>query len=220
MTRYFLLAAMVLGPALVAAHGNGQATVPGFTISAGKVTMPTSGDGVIPFTLASTGGFSGSIEVTCTPPSPPAGVREPQCGPAGPVAVPPPIALAANATATGEEDLLPYVYLPPSTSSLHRERHGRGAVLSLAGVLAIGLGFARRRSSLRVVSGTPLLALGTLVGVMALSGCGGGLVDLTPGTYTYTLTAAEEGSPASSASTTVQVTVPPGIVAETAPTPF
>ena len=58
-----------------------------------------------------------------------------------------------------------------------------------------------------------LLVVGMMVGLTALSGCGGPPT-LTPGVYAYTLTAAQVGvdPPAPAVSVTVQVTVPAGIV--------
>lgn len=190
------------------------APVPSFTISASNITMPSSGEGGIPFTLTSVNGFAGSIGVSCTPPAPPVGVREAQCG-GGPSGVP--IALAANATAAGNSGLMAYVYFPPKASSkLNLERPGGGTSWALAGVLMLGFGLHRRRARR---SGILLLAVGMLIGLMGISACSAGPETLTPGVYTYTLNASEENNTSFSASTTVQVTVPPGIDVQAAPTP-
>jgi hypothetical protein len=52
------------------------------------------------------------------------------------------------------------------------------------------------------------------VGLTGIVACGSSPKTLTPGTYTYTLTASEQNNTSLSASTTVNVTVPPGIVVQ------
>jgi hypothetical protein len=82
-------------------------------------------------------------------------------------------------------------------------------IWSLAGAFLLGLGLIRRRAHATRL----LLALCMLIAMTGLAACGGPPT-LTPGTYTYTLTAFTTDTTTSSlsASTTVVVTVPPGIV--------
>jgi uncharacterized lipoprotein YmbA len=61
-----------------------------------------------------------------------------------------------------------------------------------------------------------MLAVFTFIALTGMSACGSGVETLTPGIYTYTLTAAPsvQSNPPVSASTTVNVTVPAGIVVQ------
>jgi hypothetical protein len=74
----------------------------------------------------------------------------------------------------------------------------------------LGLGLKRKRSR---QSARLLLAVGMLIGLTGIGACSGPET-LTPGTYTYTLNASSyvQNNTSLSASTTVTVTVPPGIV--------
>jgi hypothetical protein len=192
-----------------AASAQAPAATPSFTISASNITMPSSGDGSIPFTLTSVNGFAGSVGVTCTPPNPAAGVREPNCAEGGPVS--PPYVLTANATAKGVSTITASEPLPvPDVSKLNRTRPREGTSWALAGVLMLGLGLNRKRSG---QSTRLLLAVGMLIGLMGIGACSSPET-LTPGTYTYTLNASSyvQNNTSLSASTTVTVTVPPGIV--------
>jgi hypothetical protein len=56
------------------------------------------------------------------------------------------------------------------------------------------------------------LAVCMVIGLAGLGGCGSSIKTLTPGVYTYTFTASELSNTSLSASTTVNVTVPAGIV--------
>jgi len=214
MKRRLALGCLIGFPASLAGYCSAPSPAPSFTISAGNVTIPASGTGLISYTLTSVNGFVGSVSVTCTPPTPPADVREPVCG-GGPVS--PPITLAANAMGTGNVGLEPYVYFPPQTSNRRdHSRPGGGTNWSLAGVLMLGLALPRRRM---LKSRRLLLTIGLLIGLGGITACST-IVTLTPGTYTYTLDASEVGNASSSATTTVQVTVPPGIDVNGTPPPL
>jgi hypothetical protein len=224
MTRNKALSCLVvlltLAPGLCAAQP--PAPTPGFTISASNITMSSSNTS-IPFTLTSVNGFTGSVAVSCTPPNPPAGVNEPECGNFGPATGP--IVLTANGTATGAVALLAYKPLPtPTVSRLNHLGHGRGTSWALAGVLMLGLGSLRKRSrTKRSHLFTHLsLAVGMLIGLTGITACGGPET-LTPGTYSYTLTATQVALPLPpnpSVSTTATVTVPAGIVVQPGPGPI
>jgi len=168
--------------------------------------MPSSGFGSIPFTLTSVGGFSGTVTMFCVPPNEPTTVTLPICNVGGPVVV---VVLDANQTVNGNWKLLASLPVPdPVKFNLHRHRSGLG--LALAGVVMLGFGVGRRRDS-RV--GRVLLGFGLLFGLTVIGACGGSQKTLTPGNYTYTLTATEQGSSSPiTASATLTVTVPPGIV--------
>ncbi|MHB8304072.1 MAG: hypothetical protein ACYDC6_14830, partial [Acidobacteriaceae bacterium] len=186
------------------------AATPSFTISASNITMPFSGTGSIPFTLTSVNGFAGTVHVTCTAPNPPAGVRVPAVSEGGPVT--PPYVLTANATAKGVIVILASPPVP-TPARLNHPRPGEGASWALAGALMLGLGLRSRRAHRFT---RLLLAVGMLIGLMGISACGSSPETLTPGSYTYTLNANayDQNNTSLSASTTVNVTVPPGIVVQ------
>ena len=137
-----------------------------FTISATNVTLPSNGDGSIPFVLTSVDGYVGTVAVSCPEVNAPAGARIPYCG-GGPVFA---FSLTAEERVTGNLTLTPYGVPVPLA----------------AGGLLIGLALRRRKG------GWPTLALvlaGTLASLGEAVGCGGGTSSMTPGTYPYTITA-------------------------------
>ncbi|HTW47423.1 MAG TPA: hypothetical protein VMD92_05715 [Acidobacteriaceae bacterium] len=179
-----------------------SAANPSFTISATNVTMSTS-DANIPVTLTSLNGYAGTVTVSCAPPSVPADVYLPYCG--GPVAGLS-FNLKANATLTEPESLHTQAY-PDARLLLHGQE--ARAAWAFAGVLLLGFGFRRRR--MRWLS-ILLLSAGALIGFTGLTACGGGGNNpnfLTPGTYPFTLNAADSNN--MTASTTVRVTILTGI---------
>jgi MYXO-CTERM domain-containing protein len=192
--------------ALAAGYGKAQppAPTPGFTITANNVTMSNSGNNLVPFTLTSVNGFTGTINVDCSAPNPTARVKEPTCDP-GPVARI--YTIPANGTVSGEYTLVAYPV--PSVSTMNRSTPGSGASWAAAGLLMLGFGLSRRR---RFGSGRLLLTAGLLMGLTGMSACGGGPPTLTPGTYTYTFSANSISTPSPAVTTTFQVTVPAGIV--------
>jgi len=146
-----------------------RAATPSFTISATNVTMPSSGDGSIPFVLTSVDGYTGTVAVQCPEVNAPAGARIPYCG-GGPAFA---FDLTADETVNG---------------NLTLTRYGVPVPLA-AGALLVGLALRRRRKA-----GWPTLALvlaGTLASLVEVIGCSGGASGMTPGTYAYTITATD-----------------------------
>jgi hypothetical protein len=115
----------------------------------------------------------------------------------------------ANQTVNGNWKLLASLPVPdPVKFNLRKHRGGLG--LALAGVAMLGIGVGRRRDAR---FGQVLFGFALLVGLTAIGGCGGSQKTLTPGSYTYMLTATEQGSSSPiTATATLTVTVPPGIV--------
>ena len=197
-------AALLLMFDLAASSAQASGAPPSFTLSATNETISADG-GTIPFTLTSVNGFTGSVIVTCIEPAPVAGVILPWLNVGGPAR--PPFMLTANGTATGN---FSFLASPPSVLpvKLNIPRRRKVPLLSLAGVFL--LGFALRKKT--AVRWTRLsLAVALMVSLTGISGCGGP-EHLTPGSYTYTLTATEQGNPLVTVSTTAVLTVPPGIV--------
>ena len=188
----------------------GAATpVPSFTITASNVTMPSSGEVSIPFTLTSVNGFVGSVGILCSEPTVAGSKHEgPYCENYGAVQS---YSLSVNGTATGGYKI---VAIKPPLVPAAGLRHSGGATWALAGVLMLGLGLRKR--SQRLARG--LLGMG-LIGLtgLGLSGCGGPPT-LRPGDYVFTLTAQSVSNgtliPVITASTTATVTVPAGIVTD------
>jgi hypothetical protein len=206
LTRPAVLLALALAQGLCAAQP--PAPAPSFTIAAPNVTMSSSGTSSILFTLTSVNGFAGTLIVGITQPTVPAGTKLPYLEEGGPARDYP---LVANGTATGSFGALSAVPVPePVKFNLpNRPAHGEAVRWKLAGVLILSLGFLRKRSR---PSTRLLLALCMLIALTAISACGGPPT-LTPGTYTYTLTATEltPSVLSPSSSTTMTVTVMPGI---------
>jgi len=196
---------LLLSVRVGAAQQNGAE--PGFTVSATNITLPSSGSASIPITVNAVDGYTGVVFIRCTA-TPAAGVLEPYCEP--PTSGP-----ALSVTLTVSEPTvagsIPITSLPEPalTSSLaHPDANGRGRWV-LAGALILGLGIRKRRSRWLACL---LFAVGALLGMTGLGACGGGGGEtLTPGTYTYAVSAVDQSVPQKSASTTVTVTVPAGI---------
>lgn len=190
------------------------AATPYFTLTATNVTMSSSGSsgtGSSSITLASVNGYTGSVQVVCTPPTLATSVKAPYCtnagGGGGEVPVVPPYKLTANAAVTGTIALynFPLPCSNPCPVSLpHRGGHGLAAGLALAGALLLGFGFRRRAT--RWLSLT-LLVAGALTGLGGISACGGNSDVVTSGTYAYTITATDVNTTAV-VTTSMNVTVP------------
>lgn len=192
------------------------AATPSFTITATNVTLSSStssGAGSSSFTLTSVNGYAGQVRVGCQPPIPPAGVKVPYCGYGVPIptgaAVPaePPITLTANEAVPGTISFY-NAAVPcgnPCPVNLPSQGHrGLPQGLALAGALFFGFGFRRRAARWLTLT---LLAVGALAGLAAISACGGDNNVVTPGTYTYTISATDVTTSVS-VTTSINVTVP------------
>jgi len=193
------------------------AATPSFTITATTATLSSSsssGEGSSTITLTSINGYAGSIAVNCIPPTPPAGVKVPFCGPGIPSAATPAVSAAVPAilalfTLTAGQAVngtVAFYNFPfPVSASLPRPaNHKLAQSLAMAGVLLVGLGFRRRASRWLAMM---LFALGALAGLVGISACGGSNSVVTPGTYTYTISATDINT-AATVNASVNVTVP------------
>jgi hypothetical protein len=181
------------------------AATPEFTVTATDVTMSSSnssGTGSSSFTLTSVNNYTGTVQVLCEPPTPPAGTKIPYCGS---VAVRT-YSLTANQKVTGNIGFYnaPVPCSNPCPVSQPRRGHGLAQGLALAGVLLLGFGFRRRQPRWLMLT---LLAVGTLSGLAAIGACGGGNSAVTPGTYSYTIEARDLNT-ATPVSALIDVTVP------------
>jgi len=188
------------------------AATPAFTLSATNVTMPlntqttcsssgcTTQYGYSTFTLTSVNGYTGGPQVTCAAVNPPSAAILPACYQHGLMP-----ALPANGSVSGEILFIaPGQGIPPSPASLLERTGHIASGLVLSAVFLFG--FARRRRAAHWFS-LILLALATLGGTAAISACGGASNSMTPGTYSYSITATDSGTGDTSA-TTISVIIP------------
>ncbi len=164
--------------------------------------MPASGNGSTQYTVSGIP-ITGTLSVTCQYSGPATGANLPTCT-YGPVAAPEQV--KAGQTVTGTVLFYPYGVAIPQSSQ--RRGHGPSAALALAGTILLGLGL-RRRSREGLL--TMLLALASLSGALGFSACTGPMNAMTPGTYEYTLQAANAGTLnnlAAGVSANISVTVP------------
>jgi len=182
------------------------AATPDFTLTASNVTMSNSGSsgaGSSSFTLTSVNGYTGTVEVGCVPPTPPVGVNVPICNFGGPVR--PAYTLTANQVATGTIAFLNSNPCPECLVSVARRGgYGLAPSLALAGALLFGFGIRRRGARWLTLT---LLTVGTLAGLAGISACGGSNSVVTPGTYSYTITATDITTQVS-VTASISVTVP------------
>jgi hypothetical protein len=164
--RCLLLFLWVLPLGFVLSTFSAEAATPSFTISATNVTMPSSGDGSIPFVLTSGDGYVGTVAVQCPEVNAPAKAKIPDCG-GGPALA---FNLTANEMVKGNLVLTPYGVPVPLT----------------AGALLVGLALRRRKAGWTTLT---LSLAGTLASLGEVAGCG--TAGMTPGTYAYTITATD-----------------------------
>ncbi|WP_158789409.1 hypothetical protein [Granulicella sp. L46] len=131
---------------------------------------------------------------------------EPNCPGGGPPL--PPIPITADATATGSINISSQAPLPAVGTTYAAGRHVVQWAFAAAFMLGLGLRRKKENGYTRL-----LLAVGLLIGLMGTTACGSKVETLTPGVYSYTLTAVPYGqiNPAFTTSATASVTVPPGV---------
>jgi hypothetical protein len=175
-----------------------------FAITATNVTMPASGDGASSFSVTGIP-LTGTLIMSCQySGSQTAKLKIPYCD-GGPVAS---IPVTAGETYTGTWYFTPWNSVEPVNGHRTGRKGSSTAILSLAGAMLFGLGFRRRfRHSLLAL----LIALCAFAILPVISACGNGS-GMTPGTYPYTLTAANQvpdtSPPVQIVTTTISVTVP------------
>jgi hypothetical protein len=187
------------------------AVTPSFSVAATNVTMSSnaaSGTGSTSITLTSVNGYAGTVGFICSPPTTAAGVNLPLCNFGGPAYV---LfeTLTANQTATGT---IAFRNSPPPCNPCPVDLprgggHRLPSGLALAGALLVGLVFRRRGQRWLALT---LFAVGSFAGLAGIVACGGNNSNnngVTPGTYTYTLSAVDMNTSAN-VTTSIMVTVP------------
>jgi hypothetical protein len=207
-------------PAFMLVICNASAQQAAFAIAATNVTMPSvavttdsNGDtdihlGVSQFTVTGIPG-SGTLTIGCQYSGPVTEANIPrQCGVVGPGQFPVP---AGEAALNGVIYFVPDGLITPGLAQLHNVPHPTGhlsaASAALPGALMLGFGWGRR---VRRRFALAVLAVGTLVGLTGIGGCGASFI-LTPGNFPYTISAEfqETGTNVlQSATTSVIVTLP------------
>jgi hypothetical protein len=210
--RTFLLVASLLAFTAAYSGRNALASAPSFTITATNVTMSSnaaSGTGSTSITLTSVNGYAGTVGIICSGPTESGASNLPICNLGGPAYVAFET-LTANQTASGTVAF--YNSHPPCNpcpvNLPRRAGHRLPVGLALAGALVFGFGFQRKAPRWLVLI---LVTVGSLAGLAGISACGGNSANnvVTPGTYTYTLSAVDMNTPPSaSVTTSVTVTVP------------
>jgi hypothetical protein len=187
---FVLCAALCLGQAALAA-------TPSFTITAADVSISGQGNATSQFKLTSVNGFAGQVGVTCSDQTT-AFLVLPDC--ANPAVN---LQLKANGSATG----LINFYPPWTSPASQTDRRSGGPESKLPAILCLlsGAGLVGLRKRLKL-NRALVLGAGFLGLTACATGCGGhGGLAMTPGTYTYTLTAFSSLGP--TATTTISVKV-------------
>lgn len=195
LSRWILLL-LALVFLLVNMPSRAATTAPGFKVTASNISLSGQSRGSSQYTLTSVNGFAGTVAVVCNGPDPNLypDLIMPSCAePTQELVVP------ANGSISGS-----MLFYPPwegVTGQLARPAKP-GAAPLLAGAFAgLGLLGLRKRAGSWITLLLGVVCLGTLAGAV---GClGGGGLQMTPGTYTYTLS----GTTISGVSGTGQVTV-------------
>jgi hypothetical protein len=171
---------------LVNQRSGAASTTPGFKITASSIDISGRGEATSQYTIASLNGFAGKVAVICSGPDPNLfpGIVMPSC--AEPTQE---LTLAANGTASDG-----MIFHPPWVDLSARNRPSSPhAALPLFASALLGLSLLRLRRRLNR-SGALLLGLASLGTLTATVGClGSGGLQMTPGTYVFTLTGIGDG---------------------------
>jgi hypothetical protein len=165
---------------------------PGFTLSSTAVNIPSPGpNGTSIITITPTGGFTGSVALTCTVSRGPMGATDaPTCS----ITAPPAITGGTSVTATltvSTTAATAAAYGQPVARAQHPSRGLAigGSVIAITSLLWFGFPIRRQRTITRL----GMVLISTLIG--AASGCGGGKATAlpanpgtTPGAYVVTVT--------------------------------
>lgn len=158
------------------------ATAPGFSITATNVSLSGQGTATTQFTLTSVGGFTGQVGVICSGPDPNLfpDIIFPDCShPTQQFVIP------ANGSVSGTMGFYPPWQVETASTQRDKPSHPSRSLPLLAGTFA-GLGLLGLRvKSRRVAMGIGVVCLGLLSGAIGCMGHSG--LQMTPGTYTYTL---------------------------------
>lgn len=175
-----------------------MASTPGFTMTASNVSLSGQGSGSSAITLTSVDGYTGQVVVGCVGPNPiiaPVLVL-PVCTNSTAV-----IQVPADGKSSGT-----IAFYPPwqsaSASSTHKGTRPRRS-LPIVAVGLVGLGLLGLRTKKDWAANViALVYIGLVSGAIGCIGQGG--LQMTPGTYSYTINASGTGA---SATTTISVTV-------------
>jgi hypothetical protein len=176
---------------------------PSFTLTASNVSMSDQGSGTSTIKLTSVNGFTGQVGVLCSGPSSflAPDLVLPSCDSATQQLVVP-----ANGSVTGTMSFVP----PFSNQSVGRRgRPGKAPLETPLAAGALGMGLIGLRFRRKLSRWMAMLVLGAagLAAMAGVTGCiGHGGLAMTPGTYSYTLSAAARSSSATG-NTTISVTV-------------
>jgi len=186
---------------ITAATRAGAAT--SYAIAATNVTMPASGNGTSSFTVTGIP-LTGSLIMSCQYSGPTTNAKIPYCGGGPVVAIP----VDQGQTYSGTVTFYPFGSAMPLDRRQTSRNGSSTAIMSLAGALLFGFGFRHR---FRGHHSALLFAVCAFAILPVISACGNGN-GMTPGTYTYTITAGNEATstsqPTQEVSTTIDVTVP------------
>jgi hypothetical protein len=176
-----------------------------FTITATNVIMPASGNGSSTFKVTNIP-LTGTLTLSCIYSGTKVEARVPIC----PMSPPVLYQVTAGGTLSGNIAFYPWGVAIPA--SLHRTPHRSGylpaAGMALSGALLLTFGLRRRARRWLTLA---VLAAATLTGLAGMSACGGSRNSMTPGTYSYVISAMNESSGTAilgeAATTTISVTV-------------
>ena len=198
----FLFLAILLVFSIAICPSHLLASTPPFAVAATNVTMPASGNGQTSVTVSGIP-MTGTLGVSCTYSGPTTTARIPTCT-YGPLFVVP-----VNAGDSWSETISFYPWGVAVPAGMRKPARAPWAGLALGCLAAVGFGL-RRRSSAWLA--TLLLGAVGLAGLAAITACSGGFNNMTPGSYQYTVTAANEASGSTplgqATSTTITVIVP------------
>lgn len=201
MSRSSLARPLLLLTLLLAAlPAVAQSSAPTFTLTTGNVSLSTTGTGSIPYTLTSVDGYTGTVVVTCTAPTVPAGVSIPYCvvpssaTNCDPTLTNPPPANICSLTAN-QAFPSSFSLIGDSATASSGFIASHNPLLAILFIVALLSGLTLRRRSARRL--TLPLFFAVLGALCCTTGCGSAPRGFTPGTYTYVISATQTPVPLS-----------------------